>query len=844
MTVDTFAPTAPYTISGTGPYTVTHSFSDSTEILVSVRNGGVDTPLTAITDFTVSPTGPADAGTVTLTAPAAATHAGRTLLVARATVAEQGWVGGNAREQALEEQLDRTIRAVQDVSEKAGRALRIAPHTAGGGEIVPLAGAVLSWDDDGKLVNGPVLTDISIVAGISDEIDAVAAIAANVTTVAGEIEDVSTVAGIAANVSIVAGVADDVTAVAMLITQGRQYATRAAFLADTGYAPAAGVVVTASGVSYVRTTGATAIADLLGWLPFGYFTPDHFAENVTPGTTNMSAAVQAAGDALGAIIGTDSSADLLPGLELHFRPTKYYMASGVSWDAGHDRLTLRGNGAWVTTDLNGPLISIGDAGWFDGLGTGGGVHYNAHITGFVFRNTNTAAAASVAIRLGRTDNWTIENNEFWNFWVSVDLFAASTGYLNRNVGKIRSRSVDALAFFRCQSVPTPGPASRSGGGFHIFQNEIDGDAADRDRLTHGFLIQSVDGLYYGSNHMKNYLNGFTTQPQGNTTNNVITDIYSYGGNYFDEPAEGGRSVQHVGTVRYLGDGGQSNGQYQNINWSDGDFFRGAGDADFGIVVTVTDGGGWVAARGGITGLSISGCNFGTQVSAAISISGPQTSATLVPVIRPKITNCNFYDGRVGGIVDNGTSYIRIEGDGCEITGNTFSAEVVAPKRSVSINTVGFTDADIVFAHNSLANVNVTEVPYLITKDADAIWIIGPNNTPDGRVDDNGQNLITIADDAVGLVTLPVGRFDAIAVVHAQDTFGGVQNSHAGMTRIDAGSTPGVLGVQAGANYVISSATLTGTTGTDGRTTISPNATRQLQIENRSGLTMIYRVVFL
>ena len=40
----------------------------------------------------------------------------------------------------------------------------------------------------------------------------------------------------------------------------------------------------------VRSAGATAISDMPGWLPDGRATPDHFAQNTIPGTTDMSAA--------------------------------------------------------------------------------------------------------------------------------------------------------------------------------------------------------------------------------------------------------------------------------------------------------------------------------------------------------------------------------------------------------------------------------------------------------------------------------------------------------------------------------------------------------------------------
>lgn len=48
------------------------------------------------------------------------------------------------------------------------------------------------------------------------------------------------------------------------------------------------------GLGFRKKTGATAISDMAGWLPAGDIYADHFGENTTPGTTDMSAAIQAA----------------------------------------------------------------------------------------------------------------------------------------------------------------------------------------------------------------------------------------------------------------------------------------------------------------------------------------------------------------------------------------------------------------------------------------------------------------------------------------------------------------------------------------------------------------------
>ena len=62
---------------------------------------------------------------------------------------------------------------------------------------------------------------------------------------------------------------------------GKSYVTRAEFVSDAAYVsgvdtPPNGTIVTAGGLSYVRSAGATALPGLPGWVPFGDVTPEHF----------------------------------------------------------------------------------------------------------------------------------------------------------------------------------------------------------------------------------------------------------------------------------------------------------------------------------------------------------------------------------------------------------------------------------------------------------------------------------------------------------------------------------------------------------------------------------------
>jgi hypothetical protein len=74
------------------------------------------------------------------------------------------------------------------------------------------------------------------------------------------------------------------------------YPDRATFVAaiDGGLSVVPGTVASDGTVLYVASAGATAIADMPGWLPFGTVESLHFGGNDNPGTTDMGAAIVAA----------------------------------------------------------------------------------------------------------------------------------------------------------------------------------------------------------------------------------------------------------------------------------------------------------------------------------------------------------------------------------------------------------------------------------------------------------------------------------------------------------------------------------------------------------------------
>jgi len=92
----------------------------------------------------------------------------------------------------------------------------------------------------------------------------------------------------------------------------------------SGKTPALGTVIDAGGYAYRYIGSGTAISDLPGWVPVGLTYPDHFAQNVTPGTTDMQAAMVAA---------------LTYSATVYLAGGTYAVASTLAWDNS----TLIGN---------------------------------------------------------------------------------------------------------------------------------------------------------------------------------------------------------------------------------------------------------------------------------------------------------------------------------------------------------------------------------------------------------------------------------------------------------------------------------------------------------------------
>ncbi len=165
MTVEAFAPSPVYIVAGVGPYGVTHPYRQGA-LRLAVWQNGIRTEL-APADFTVTPADASVAGTVTLSAAAAATHDGGSLFITRETSPEQGWEGTTSRERGLEAQLDWITQGVQDIEQVIGRSLRAPLGDTTNLELPPAldrALRTLMFDATGRPTVGTVETTALLVS--------------------------------------------------------------------------------------------------------------------------------------------------------------------------------------------------------------------------------------------------------------------------------------------------------------------------------------------------------------------------------------------------------------------------------------------------------------------------------------------------------------------------------------------------------------------------------------------------------------------------------------------------------------------------------------------------------
>jgi len=185
MTVEANTPISRHIVAGTGPYAVAFPYLAGS-VTVAIETATPDGTVRSVldpADWSVSPAATGTTGTLTLTAPAAATHAGAQIVIGRQTQAEQGWAAVlGPREDSLGSQLDRQILIAQEQRLSVGGALRIE------GALPPFV-----WTNgtvpiliDGMPQSGPSATQI---AGAEGSASAAAASVVEIAALRDEVAD-------------------------------------------------------------------------------------------------------------------------------------------------------------------------------------------------------------------------------------------------------------------------------------------------------------------------------------------------------------------------------------------------------------------------------------------------------------------------------------------------------------------------------------------------------------------------------------------------------------------------------------------------------------------------------
>lgn len=232
---------------------------------------GIETDLVNITDFTID--GIEDVNGETLTLSAISALIGDTLTMYRDVPVERladYQQSGDFQAATINRELDLQTQMMQELNRDSARAVKTA---FGDPLLLPLptfsAGKALIWDNTlNKLINGPDGDEIANAQGY--------AVAAGVSATGAATSETNA----AASAASVQPYADRATAIAATVDAA---VTHIAYYTASGVLR--GFVVGAVGVAFTTNAGAR------NWVPAKKAAPNDYAENTTPGTTDMTAAI-------------------------------------------------------------------------------------------------------------------------------------------------------------------------------------------------------------------------------------------------------------------------------------------------------------------------------------------------------------------------------------------------------------------------------------------------------------------------------------------------------------------------------------------------------------------------
>ena len=546
-----------------------------------------------------------------------------------------------------------------------------------------------------------------------------------------------------------------------------------------------GVVASDGTVQYVASSGATAIPDLLGWLPFGKWYIQHFG--TIDGTSDA------------AVIAAASLAATAARETLHAKAMQYTIKSQVVL---HDELELVGEGAdrpHVRGNFNGPVFAYDAA-----LGVTPMIRAKSTTTinGIGFAGTAKGTGTALHVQRDTADGVDYEDTDtqitgchFSQWDLAVDHWNRGLNFSN-NLVQLCDTAV-ALHWDEANFVDDPGNAFDAlpygyrairfnGNRLHICDvaiSNVDTDADSlRGLLVSDNLMDAGDVLFNGG------------LKSGVFDGNVIdiTDTQS-------------------GAIRITT-------ACDSLTVTGGLIVKGTADPAYmircdGNVGELNIGGGLILDGADVSAIWCAGnVSGGTIANLSITDSGDGTTAN----------GCIRIDGSVDRLAIGPVSFDPVAGSPCIVAGGTWTnCSIIGANYDGSATLIsGYTDGGGNFIQDR-------------------------NELTAGGVQTLTLN-VTIADDAVGSFVPPRRGF-FLKIVASGQAGANPSHTHCGELYLDVGASlraeKNTGYSTTGTALDVSTSTLTGTTGADGNVTVSAQSDL-VQIENRIGATVQFQLSLL
>lgn len=348
------------------------------------------------------------------------------------------------------------------------------------------------------------------------------------------------------------------------------FATRAALIAALSWQWPVGSIASDGTVQYEYLGTGTVIPDMPGWVPYGDVTPDHWAANTTPGTTDMTTAIQAAINYVGGLSG---------GGTVRLRDTNYFVSATITIStndtnligAGETATELRRSGDYGNTIL----VTGNDA--------TGALIFRNEVSGIQFRSLGLTTSGA-HIRWNGTFISRMQNVYFREGFIGAR-FSGATNVHVENVRAVWSNLFGGVAtgrrFFLFDSAAITYAHPSSGDVFiDSFNIRTNGDVPN---VEVGVEIQSADGIWFQNGHYGGasvanlWLNAVDANAHIGLVfhDNVMFDANEGDGVRFSGSAQLGRNIYFYG-CNCKGGGLGKNGinivsgaTFNNVQWGGG-----------------------------------------------------------------------------------------------------------------------------------------------------------------------------------------------------------------------------------------------------------------------------------